>query len=97
MSNSPNAPMSWTEWPLEWDAFTRTIGQGLLSEWGMTIKNTYPDSNWFDGFLWFYSRDKYIDPVSDSDYFLDRFAIDAWIGQIKVYKKSNDLHAVCKQ
>ena len=97
MSNSPNAPMSWTEWPLEWDAFTRTIGQGLLSEWGMTIKNTYPDSNWFSGFLWFYSRDQYIDPVSDSDYFMDRFAIDAWIGQIKVYKKSNDLHAVCKQ
>ena len=97
MSNSPNAPMSWTELPLEWDAFTRTIGQGLLSEWGMTIKNTYPDSNWFSGLLWFYSRDKYIVPEGASKEFFDRFAIDAWIGQIKVWEKSKNLHAVCKQ
>jgi len=63
----------------------------------MTIKNTYPDSNWFSGLLWFYSRDKYIVPEGASKEFFDRFAIDAWIGQIKVWDKSKNLHAVCKQ
>ena len=50
MTNSPNAPTSWTIDPYTWDAFTRTIGNGVLSEWGMTIKRIYPDSNWFQGF-----------------------------------------------
>lgn len=98
MTNSPNAPASWTKYPLAWDTFTRTIGEGLLSEWGMSTKYSYPDSDWAgSGLLWFYTRDQY-DVSSDIAAGLsDRFAADAWIGQIQVWAKNKLLRAVCKQ
>ena len=97
MSNSPNAPASWIKYPYEWDAFTRDIGTGLLSEWGMTTKETYPDSNWFTGYHWFYSKDKYLGPYGDNNHLFDRFAIDAWIGQIGVWAEEQQLRGVCVQ
>ena len=98
MSNSPNAPASWTKYPLAWDAFTRTIGEGLLSEWGMSTKYSYPDSDWpRSGLLWFYTRDQY-DVSSDIAKGLsDRFAADAWIGQIGVWAYAQQLRGVCIQ
>ncbi|MBI0036895.1 hypothetical protein H3T61_01420 [Gilliamella sp. B14384H2] len=97
MSNSPNAPASWIKYPYKWDAFTRDIGQGLLSEWGMTSKETYPDSNWFTHYFWFYSKDKYLGPYGDNNHLFDRFAIDAWIGQIGVWAYAQQLRGVCIQ
>lgn len=97
MSNSPNAPLSWTAMPYIWDAFTRDIGSGLLSEWGMTIKENYPESNWFKEYYWFYSRDKFLGPYGINNHLSDRFAIDAWIGQIAVWAKEANLRAVCLQ
>ena len=95
MSNSPNAPLSWTTMPYLWDAFTRDIGNGLLSEWGMTSKLTYPDSNWSSNLLWFYSRDIYSDSAGIASVHENRFSIDAWIGQIGVWVKGSKFPAVC--
>ena len=83
--------------PYIWDAFTRDIGSGLLSEWGMTIKENYPESNWFKEYYWFYSRDKFLGPYGTNNHLSDRFAIDAWIGQIAVWAKEANLRAVCLQ
>ena len=95
MSNSPNAPLSWTTMPYLWDAFTRDIGNGLLSEWGMTSKLTYPDSNWSSNLLWFYSRDVYSDSAGIASEHENRFSIDAWIGQIGIWVKGSKFPAVC--
>ena len=95
MSNSPNAPLSWTAIPYSWDAFTRDIGNGLLSEWGMTSKLTYPDSNWSNNLLWFYSRDVFSDPVGIAAGYENRFSVDSWIGQIGTWINGSKLSAVC--
>ncbi|WP_085246844.1 hypothetical protein [Gilliamella mensalis] len=96
MSNSPNALASWTKMPLTWDLFTRTINQGVLSEWGMTTFPNYPKSNWFKGEQWFFSSDKF--PLTHQyPGRSNRYAIDAWIGQIQVWGKDHKLHAVCKE
>ena len=95
MSNSPNAPLSWTTMPYLWDAFTRDIGNGLLSEWGMTSKLTYPDSNWSNNLLWFYSRDVFSDPVGIAAGYENRFSVDSWIGQIGPWINGSKLPAVC--
>ena len=97
MTNSPNAPTSWTTNPYTWDAFTRTIGDGVLSEWGMTTKETYPDSNWFQGFQWFYTRDQYAEEAGINAGSSNRFSVDAWIGQVQVFKRDTLFNVVCKQ
>ncbi|OCG23884.1 hypothetical protein A9G11_04435 [Gilliamella sp. wkB108] len=98
MTNSPNAPASWTTYPKTWDVFTRTINEGLLSEWGMTFKENYPDSNWPNGYsgTWFHSSDIFPDAYLYPGLQDSRYAIDAWIGQIEVWKQGELLHTVCK-
>ncbi|WP_218837609.1 hypothetical protein, partial [Gilliamella sp. Occ4-3] len=96
MSNSPNASDSWKIVPLTWDLFTRTINQGVLSEWGMTTFPNYPKSNWFTGEQWFFSSDEF--PLTNQyPGRSNRYAIDAWIGQVEVWGKEQKLHAVCKE
>jgi hypothetical protein len=95
MSNSPNASETWLEDPLKWDLFTRAINQGLLSEWGMANDINYPNSTWSHYYYWFFSSDEF--PLTEQypEYF-NKYAIDAWIGQIQVWGKEQLLHAVCK-
>ena len=95
MTNSPNAPATWTELPLQWDTFTRAIGEGLFAEWGETTKTAYPKSNWQQQWQWFYSRDHF-DNRNHPGY-SDIYAIDAWIGQIQVWGNGVELRAMCKR
>ncbi|MBI0103414.1 hypothetical protein [Gilliamella sp. W8145] len=54
----------------------------------MSIKYSYPDSDWPDsGLLWFYTRDQYAVSSDIAAGLSDRFAADAWIGQIQVWEK----------
>lgn len=96
MTNSPNAPASWTTLPLEWDVFTRTINEGLLNEWGTVNDINYPNSKWSRNYYWFHSSDVFPKAFSYPE-LQDRYSIDAWIGQIAVWGKGQLLHTVCKR
>ncbi|OCG19104.1 hypothetical protein A9G24_11075 [Gilliamella sp. App6-5] len=96
MSNSPNASATWIENPLTWDLFTRAINQGLLSEWGMADDINYPNSRWSHKYYWFFSSDVFPQAHLHPE-LSNRYAIDAWIGQIQVWGKEQQLHAVCKE
>ena len=42
-----------------YNAYTRAIGEGVFPEWGYTIKESYPDSNWEHNKDRYWTKDRY--------------------------------------
>ena len=75
------------------NGYTRAIGEGLLPEWGYTVQQSYPGSNWEDDRDRYWTKDRYY----GSDYGQH---VDVSISSGLVGVDAEDVHApnflVCK-
>ncbi|OCL19378.1 hypothetical protein A9G03_06560 [Gilliamella sp. wkB171] len=91
LTNSPRsaAPMNWI---YQYSAYTRSIGESILGEWGHLDKNTYPKSHWLDQLFW---TADYWGTLSGGN--SAHFRIGLYYGDVGVGVDTNMHYVLCKE